>query len=332
MGVAQVKNNAYSKVVGSLSSAATSLTVTAGQGARFPTISVGSGDFFYLTLIDLSNNIEVVKVTARSTDTMTIVRGQDGTTARAFSSNDRVELRPTAGLFDDKMSKGGGVFTGAIEVPASATGSQAPRVSEVVKKAGDQMSGPLILPELRGSSNEILIPTGHRIKGQTPGTITQPGMVINTEYYQIDDIVTWSTAAATTIELDVFTKTFTPKYNNSKVLLAYDIVAESGHNMVFRLTRNGNNIGNNSTVPLQTWVGWKTGMYDGDTASTPRHFHMTYMDAPATTSPCEYKLLIIPSDASTLTFQLNRPINGAAVGQSGYEVATSSVMFQEIAQ
>ena len=32
---------------------------------------------------------------------MTVVRGQDNTTARAYSTNDRFELRPTAALFTE---------------------------------------------------------------------------------------------------------------------------------------------------------------------------------------------------------------------------------------
>lgn len=41
------------------------------------------------------------------------------------------------------MPKAGGVFTGAVSVPAAATGAQAPQVQEVVKKSGDTMSGAL---------------------------------------------------------------------------------------------------------------------------------------------------------------------------------------------
>jgi hypothetical protein len=36
---------------------------------------------------------------------MTVVRGQDSTTARAFSTNDRFELRPVAALFDEFASR-----------------------------------------------------------------------------------------------------------------------------------------------------------------------------------------------------------------------------------
>jgi hypothetical protein len=100
MGV-QTANNAYSVLATTINSTATSLSVTAGQGARFPAASVGSGDYFYATLLDVANNIEIVKVTNRSTDTFTVVRGQDGTTARSYNSGSRVELRVTAALLGD---------------------------------------------------------------------------------------------------------------------------------------------------------------------------------------------------------------------------------------
>lgn len=102
MGV-KVSNNAFGTLAAGISTSDTTITVDTGQGARFPTL--GSGDFFYSTLVDTSNNIEIVKVTARSTDSMTVVRAQDNTTAAAFSIGDRVELRPTAALFEDIYSE-----------------------------------------------------------------------------------------------------------------------------------------------------------------------------------------------------------------------------------
>ena len=98
MGV-KVTNNAFGTISAGINSTATTVTVDTGQGARFPTL--GGSDHFYGTLIDTSNNIEVIKVTARSSDSMTVVRGQDNTSARAFSIGDRFELRPTAALFED---------------------------------------------------------------------------------------------------------------------------------------------------------------------------------------------------------------------------------------
>jgi hypothetical protein len=100
MGV-KTSNNAFSLLATTINSVATSMSVTAGQGVRFPAASVGSGDYFYATLLDVANNIEIVKVTDRSTDTFTVVRGQDGTTARSYNSGSRIELRVTAALLGD---------------------------------------------------------------------------------------------------------------------------------------------------------------------------------------------------------------------------------------
>lgn len=98
MGV-KFANNAYGTLNASISSSDASLTLASGQGARFP--SLGAGDYFYCTLIDTSNNLEVVKCTARSSDVLTITRAQESTTARAFTVGDRVELRVTAAGLED---------------------------------------------------------------------------------------------------------------------------------------------------------------------------------------------------------------------------------------
>jgi hypothetical protein len=55
---------------------------------------------------------------------MTVVRGQDNTTARAYSTNDRFELRPTAALFNEKANANeylpltGGTLTGDLTFAA----------------------------------------------------------------------------------------------------------------------------------------------------------------------------------------------------------------------
>ena len=92
-------NNAYSALGSSILIGATSLTLASGTGSRFPTPS--GGDYFLLTLADTSGGSEsaweIVKVTARSVDTLTIERAQEGTTARAWASGVPVDLRVTAG-------------------------------------------------------------------------------------------------------------------------------------------------------------------------------------------------------------------------------------------
>ena len=91
-------NNATTTLASTITSGATTLSVASGTGIEFPSIS--NGDFYYVTLSNANGLNEIVKVTARSVDTMTIVRGQDGTSALAWVAGDKVELRVTKGLLD----------------------------------------------------------------------------------------------------------------------------------------------------------------------------------------------------------------------------------------
>ena len=92
----QFTNNAASTLASSILIGDTSLTVAASTGGLFPTLT--GSNFFYCTLQNTTGSIvEIVKVTARSSDTFTIVRAQEGTAASAFASGDKVELRLTAG-------------------------------------------------------------------------------------------------------------------------------------------------------------------------------------------------------------------------------------------
>lgn len=91
-------NNAQTVLAAGISASATSMTVNSGTGVLFPAPSAGVS-FFKLTLIDAATGqlTEIVHVTARSGDTMTIDRGQEGTTARAWSANDIAANMMTAG-------------------------------------------------------------------------------------------------------------------------------------------------------------------------------------------------------------------------------------------
>lgn len=89
-------NNAKGRLNAGITNVATSATLQAGQGALFPNPT--NNDWFMATLVDTAGNIEVVKVTARSGDSITTMeRAQEGTSNRAFSASDRFELRWTKG-------------------------------------------------------------------------------------------------------------------------------------------------------------------------------------------------------------------------------------------
>jgi hypothetical protein len=125
MGI-KLSNNAFGTLAAGINSSATSITLTTGQGARFPTL--GAGDYFYATLVDTSNNLEIVKCTARSTDVLTVVRAQESTTARAYNTGDRIEIRLTAQTFIDSttvtpasVSDQANTSTGYFDVPTGTT-------------------------------------------------------------------------------------------------------------------------------------------------------------------------------------------------------------------
>ena len=102
MGVV-LKNNAVSTITTVINASDVGIAVSAGTGALFPVISAGS--YFYATLISTGGTYEIVKVTARVGDTMTIVRAQEGTTAQSFASGSRIEARITAASITDLIAE-----------------------------------------------------------------------------------------------------------------------------------------------------------------------------------------------------------------------------------
>ena len=89
-------NNATTTLSADINNSVTSASVA--DGSVFPSLS--AGEHFYCTFDD-DTNTEIVKVTARSSNTLTIVRAQDNTSARAFSSGDKAELRLTAVVLEE---------------------------------------------------------------------------------------------------------------------------------------------------------------------------------------------------------------------------------------
>lgn len=94
MGI-QLKNNASGTLATAISASDTGIVLTTGNGANFP--ALGASDYFYATLESTGGTLEIVKVTARSGDSMTVVRAQEGSTANSFAAGSRIELRVTAG-------------------------------------------------------------------------------------------------------------------------------------------------------------------------------------------------------------------------------------------
>ena len=98
MGI-KFTNNAVTTLSSAINNSTTTIPLT--DGSTFPALST-SGDYCYVTIHDTGGgSMEVVKATARSGNSLTVVRAQEGTTASAFDSGKKVELRITAqGLTD----------------------------------------------------------------------------------------------------------------------------------------------------------------------------------------------------------------------------------------
>jgi hypothetical protein len=140
---AVLSNNAVSRLASSLTSGATSLSVTTGEGAKFPTLS--GGQWFPVTLLTSAGALEIVRCTARSGDVLTIARAQEGTAARAFSAGDRVELRATEAVFADMAAATATAKAAADNAQNSANTAQA-GADLAVKKDAATATGAAIIP------------------------------------------------------------------------------------------------------------------------------------------------------------------------------------------
>lgn len=99
MATIELKNNAVGFLSTAISASDVGAALEAGDGAEFPVLT--GDEFFYVTISSTSGTYEIVKVTARSVDSLTIVRAQEGTSAASFAAGARVEMRVTAqSIFD----------------------------------------------------------------------------------------------------------------------------------------------------------------------------------------------------------------------------------------
>lgn len=93
-------NNVSTTLNGAITAGQTSITVTDGSAMPSPT----GGDYFTLTLDDQANTVEVLRCTARTGNTLTVTRGQEGTSDLNWPDLSIIELRLTANTIDSKIT------------------------------------------------------------------------------------------------------------------------------------------------------------------------------------------------------------------------------------
>jgi hypothetical protein len=93
-------NNATSLLTTTVGSSSTTINITPGTGSLFPDPTGTQG--FYATIYNAgATNYEIVLVTARSSDTLTVVRGQDNTSPQTWVSGDSIGMYPNAGTMQN---------------------------------------------------------------------------------------------------------------------------------------------------------------------------------------------------------------------------------------
>lgn len=102
----KVANNAWGTLSVGVNDTDTTLLLGTAQGDRFPSLPASvagnNDDYYYVTLVAETNELEIVRVIDRVNDVLTVVRAQEGTRRKQFLAGSRVELRPTAALFNSK--------------------------------------------------------------------------------------------------------------------------------------------------------------------------------------------------------------------------------------
>lgn len=109
MASEQYANSAYSTLASTISAGATSLSVAAGHGARFP----ATGDF------RIKIDSEIMICTARSTDVLTVTRGAESTTAASHTAGAAVNHVLTRGGLLALLTSVGLGTNGQIAFPAT---------------------------------------------------------------------------------------------------------------------------------------------------------------------------------------------------------------------
>lgn len=108
-------NNANATLSASITNVQTTLYLTTGEGAKFPN-PVSGTQFFRIAVTSASSPdtvLEIMYCTARVGDTLTVIRGQEGTTASGWSVLDLVANVATAGTYQQFVQPFFGIDTGA---------------------------------------------------------------------------------------------------------------------------------------------------------------------------------------------------------------------------
>jgi len=162
-------NNVNTTLAAAVTSSSTTLTLASSN--NLPS-SIPSGSYFALTLNDAATRsvFEVVYATSISGATVTVIRGQEGTTAQNWQVGDYIYASNTAGILSSFAPVEGSANNPFAVAPASSSAPQnAPQYGQMFQLLTPSASGNITLTALR----TIVVPTATSAITLTmqPGTI-----------------------------------------------------------------------------------------------------------------------------------------------------------------
>lgn len=115
MALIVFENNSNGTLNASIDDTQTTITLGSGQGSNFPSITAPD-EIFFVTLQNYAAQlIEICRVTDRVSDVLTVVRGQDGTTAQTWAvATTAIQLRLTKETIDRFVQTGATLTPGSL--------------------------------------------------------------------------------------------------------------------------------------------------------------------------------------------------------------------------
>ena len=147
------------------STSGTSLIVNAGEGALFPTPPFNATIWSSIVANPLLSNAEIVRVTTISTDTFTIVRQQEGSSARSIQVGDKIAATITAKTLQDVES----AVVGPIQASQITAGIVASQITSV---SASTITGTIV-----GTIPGVYIPSNYTFSVAPGGTLASGSSV-----------------------------------------------------------------------------------------------------------------------------------------------------------